>query len=48
MDESIHNVHRTKEEIRDAIKALHEKTPIQIENGKPASLEDLKILIDRL
>ena len=48
MDESIHNVHHSKEEIRDAIKALHTWAPIEIKNGVPATLDDLKTLIERL
>ena len=48
MDEGISNVIHTKEEIRDAIKALHTWAPIEVKNGVPASLDDLKTLIDRL
>ena len=48
MDESLHNVHRTKEDIAEAIKALHQWAPINIKNGVPESLDDLKNLINQL
>ena len=48
MDESLHNVHRTKEEIADAIKALHQWAPINIKDGVPESIDDLKNLINQL
>ena len=49
MDESLHNVHKTKKEIREAIEAMHDWAPIQLkENGNPVDMEQLAILLERL
>ena len=49
MDESIHNLHKTKKEIRDAIEAMHDWAPIEVtEDGAPVNMEQLSILLDRL
>ena len=49
MDESLHNVHKTKKEIREAIEAMHDWAPIALkENGNPVDMEQLSILLERL
>ena len=49
MDESLHNVHKTKLEIRVAIEAMHDWAPIQLNaNGNPVDADQLAILLERL